>query len=248
MTSDSNNLASPDLPEVFCWTRFGAEAGEQPLSIFERKERERRRNGGIFLWGIGQSIGPSLPDLLRVTPAPEVLFSPMKTAAAARDASPTQVVLWCHAVGYDGHQFRLPEYSLVTSRMDPVRPRSGHYALVCEARGPILRPEGQGCCLSREALRNLRSGAALGASQVTAIVRRLPATASARVEYPVAARARLVYPYLVRLTRAVPLPESCRVDGAGLAAYESAVDSLLRLREQDDDGLFPVEDVMHVVA
>jgi hypothetical protein len=248
MASDSNNLASAGLPHVFCWTKFGAEAGEQPLSIFKRKELERLRNGGVFLWGIGQSIGRSLPDLLRATPAPEVLFSPMRSAAAARDASPAQVVLWCHAVGYDGHRFRLPEYSLVTSRMDPERPRSGHYALVCEAGGPILESEGKGHCLSLEALRNLRSGNVLGASQVTAIVRRLPATAPARVEYPVAARARLVYPYLVRLTRAIPVPESCRVDGAGLAAYESAVDSLMRLRGQDDDGLFPVEDVMHVVA
>jgi hypothetical protein len=248
MASDSNNLASPGLPQVFCWTKFGAEAGEQPLSIFKRKECERRRNGGVFLWGIGQSIGPSLPELLRATPVPEVLFSPMKTASAARDTSPTQVVMWCRAVGYDGHQFRIPEHSLVTSRMDPVRPRSGHYALVCEAGEPILEPEGKGHCLSLEALRNLRSGTALGASQVTAIVRRLPATAPARIEYPVAARARLVYPYLVRLTRAIPVPESCRVDGAGLAAYESAVDSLLQLRERDDDGLFPVEDVMHGVA
>lgn len=248
MASDSNNVASPDLPQVFCWTKFGAEAGEQPLSIFKRKELERSRNGGVFLWGIGQSIGPSLPDLLRVSPAPEVLFSPMRSAAAARDASPAQVVLWCHAVGYDGHRFRLPEYSLVTSRMDPARPRSGHYALVCEAGEPIPEPEGKGHRLSLEALRNLRSGTALGASQVTAIVRRLPATAPARIEYPVAARARLVYPYLVRLSRPIPLPESCRLDGAGLAAYKSAVDSLLRLREQDDDGLFPVEDVMHVVA
>jgi hypothetical protein len=172
----------------------------------------------------------------------------MRTAAAARDASPTQVVVWCHAVGYDGHRFRLPEHSLVTSRMDPVRPRSGHYALVCEAEGPILEPEGKGRCLSLEALQNLRSGNALGASQVTAIVRRLPAAAPARIEYPVAARARLVYPYLVRLTWAIPVPENCRVDGADLAAYESAMDSLLRLREQDDEGLFPLEDVMHVVA
>ena len=248
MVSDSNDLASAGLPEVFCWTKFGAEAGEQPLSIFKRKELERRRNGGVFLWGIGQSIGPSLSELLCATPAPEVLFSPMRTASAARDTSPTQVVLWRHAIGYDGHQFRIPEYSLVTSRMDPVRPRPGHYALVCEAEGPIIEPRGKSRCLALEALRNLRSGTALGASQVTAIVRRIPANAPAHTEYPVVARARLVYPYLVRLTQAIPVPERCRIDGAGLAAFESAMDSLLRLRRQDDDALFSIEDVMHVVA
>jgi hypothetical protein len=44
------------------------------------------------------------------------------------------------------------------------------------------------------------------------------------------------------------VPESCRIDRAGIAAFESAMDSLLLLREQDDDGLFPVEDVTHIVA
>ena len=88
MGFEGNNRARPCLPEAFCWTKFGVEAGEPPLSIFQRKELERRRNGGIFLWGIGQSIGPSLPDLLRVTPSPEVLFSPIRTPAAAHDVSP----------------------------------------------------------------------------------------------------------------------------------------------------------------
>ena len=248
MASRGNNPGWSSLPEAFCWTKFGAEAGELPLSIFQRKEIERRRNGGVFLWGIGQSIGPSLAELLRVTSAPEVLFSPLRTSAAARDASPTQVVLWCDAIGYDGRRFKLPEHSLVTSRKDPARPRSRHYALVCEARSPILEPEGKGLCLALEALRNLRSGTSLGASQVTAIVRRMRTAAPSRVEYPIVARARLVYPYLVRLTRAIPVPESCRLDRAELAAFESAMELLLRLRKQDSDGLFSVGEAMHFVA
>ena len=247
MVSRSNNPTWSSLPEAFCWTKFGAEAGELPFSIFQRKELERYRNGGVFLWGIGQSIGPSLPELLGVTPAPEVLFSPIRTSAAAHDASPVQVVLWCDAVGYDGRRFRLPEHSLVTSRMDPARPRSGHYALVCHAGSPILEREDKGQYLALDALRNLRSGTSLGASQVTAIVRRIRTTTPSRVEYPVVARARLVYPYLVRLTRAIPVPERCRADQVGLAAFESAMGSLLQLRKQDNDGLFPVEDAMHTV-
>ena len=247
MRSGGNNPTWSSLPETFCWTKFGAEAGELPLSIFQRKELERRRNGGVFLWGIGQSIGPSLPELLRENSTPEVLFSPIRTSAAAHDISPTQVVLWCDAVGYDGHRFRLPEYSLVTSRMDPARPRSGHYALVCEAGSPILELEGKNYYLALEALRNLRSGTPLGASQVTAIVRRVPITAPTRAEYPVVARAQLAYPYLVRLTRAIPVPDSCRADQGGLAAFESAMGSLLRLRKQDNDGLFSVEEAMHAV-
>jgi hypothetical protein len=248
MASDGNNLAWSSLPEAFCWTKFGAEAGELPLSIFQRKELERRRNKGVFLWGIGQSIGPSLPELLSVAPTPEVLFSPIKTAPAPRDTTPTQVVVWCDAIGYDGRRFKLPEYSLVTSRMDPARPRSGHYALVCEAGSPILEPRGEGYCLAVEALKNLRSGTSLGASQVTAVVRRIEPTPLARSEYPVVARARLVYPYLVRLTRAIPVPESYRLDRAGLAAYESAMESLLQLRRLDSDSLFSVEEAIRVVA
>jgi hypothetical protein len=248
MASEGNNPASSSLPETFCWTKFGTEAGELPLSIFDRKELERRRNGGVFLWGIGQSIGPSLPDLLRVTSTPEVLFSPIRTSAATHDVSPAQVVLWCDAIGYDGYRFRLPEYSLVTSRMDPARPRSGHYALVCEARSSILELEGKDHCLALETLRNLRSGTPLGPSQVTAVVRRLCITGSIRTEYPVVARVRLIYPYLVRLTRAIPVPESCRADRAGLAAFESAIGSLLQLRKQDNDCLLSVEDAIHTVG
>jgi hypothetical protein len=244
MATKSNDSARASLPEAFCWTKFGAEAGELPLAIFQRKELERRRNGGIFLWGIGQSIGPSIPGLLRATSAPEVLFSPMRSSAAGHDLSPSQVALWCDAVGYDGHRFRLPEHSLVTSRVDPVRPRSGHYALVCQSDVPLAELDGTQHQLVLEALRNLRSGTPLGASQVTAIVRRMPGTTPGGVEYPVSARARLVYPYLVRLTRAIPVPQKCRADRVGLLAFESAMASLLEPERLSDDGLFPVGDVM----
>ena len=108
---------------------------------------------------------------------------------------------------------------MVTSRMDPLRPRSGHYALVCEARSPILELDDKSHTLAPGALRNLRSGTPLGSSQVTAVVRRIPIPTPSRVEYPVLARARLVYPYLVRLTRSIPVPESCRADRVGLAAF-----------------------------
>ena len=248
MVVTGNNPTRSSFPDAFCWTKFGAEAGELPLSIFQRKELERSRNGNLFLWGIGQSIGPSLPELLRVTPDPEVLFSPMKTRAAVRDASPTQVVMWCDAIGYDGRRFSIPDHSLVTSRMDPARPRSGHYALVCEAGSPILGLEDKDHYLALETLRNLRSGTSLGPSQVTAIVRRLGSTTATGTHYPVVARARLAYPYLVRLTRAVPVPDNYRLDRIGLTAFEAAVESLLRWRKQDGDGLFSVEDAMHFVA
>jgi hypothetical protein len=248
MACEGNDPTWSSLPDAFCWTKFGAEAGELPLSIFRRKELERCRNGGLFLWGIGQSIGPSLPELLRATPDPEVLFSPIRTPAAVRDASPTQVVMWCDAIGYDGRRYRIPDHSLVTSRMDPARPRSGHYALVCQAGSPILGLEDKDHYVALETLRNLRSGASLGPSQVTAIVRRIRSATPTCIKYPILARARLAYPYLVRLTRAIPVPDSCRLDRAELAASDSAMESLLRLRKQDSDSLFSIEEAMHFVA
>lgn len=247
MAIQSSNSVGSSLPEAFCWTKFGTEAGEVPLSIFRRKELERRHNGGIFLWGIGQSIGPSLPDLIRATSNPEVLFSPIRSSAAAHDVNPPQVAVWGDAVGYDGHRFRIPEHSVVTSRIDPTGRRSGHYALVCQADSPIMELEGEGHHLALEGLRNLRSGTSLGASQVTAIVRRIPVATPTSVEYPVVARARLVYPYLVRLTRAIPLPQSCRADRVGQAAFEAAIRSLLQSSSTDEDGLFSTEELMRAV-
>ena len=49
-----------ELPTIFCWTRFGGEAGEPIEQILFRKEQERLANGGVFLWGIGNAVGPSI--------------------------------------------------------------------------------------------------------------------------------------------------------------------------------------------
>ena len=161
------------MPEAFCWTKYGDESGERPDSIFCRKEVERERNGGVFLWGIGQSIRPSLGALLRATSSPVVLFSPMKSQPAERDVAPSDVVLWCDATGHDGSQYTLPDYSLVTSRFAGAASRMYHFALVCESASPIV---GQGDFVARlmlDELRNLVSGSVLGSSQVTSVVRRV---------------------------------------------------------------------------
>ena len=46
------------LPDLFCWTKYGTEAGEDIGAILERKESERLASGGTFLWGVGNAIGP----------------------------------------------------------------------------------------------------------------------------------------------------------------------------------------------
>ncbi len=189
------------LPRVFCWTRFGTEAGEPIERIIERKETERRANGGTFFWGIGSSIAPAIAELVRRVRTPEVLLSPIKGRPRSIDVTPDCVVRWTAAEDLLGITEPLPQAVKVTSRWDPERPRGAHYALVCGSSRP-LRLDDLGR-LSFGALRNIRSGAPLGASQVTAVVERGDEPVNITGEYTVALRAALVAPYFVRLRQPV---------------------------------------------
>jgi hypothetical protein len=75
------------LPDCFCWTRFGTEAGQAIVHILQRKEQERSANDGLFIWGIGNAIGPSIRELVRRTNRPEVLFSPIKSSPILPEAT-----------------------------------------------------------------------------------------------------------------------------------------------------------------
>jgi hypothetical protein len=182
------------LPEAFCWTRFGAEAGEEPDAILSRKESERRSAGGIFLWGIGNAVGRSLLALAQTCNSPEVLFSPIAGRPQAEDRGPRSVVRWRSGDGLNGVPFDLPPGAWVTSRVGS-RPR--HYALVCSSDSP-LDQQGDSSSLDMAALINLVSGRPVGSSQTTAVVRQDP-TGSGGRRYPVVVRAQLISPYLIRL-------------------------------------------------
>jgi hypothetical protein len=222
------------LPECFCWTRFGTEAGESIESIFARKERERVANGGMFLWGIGNAVGPSVRELLRLVGSPEVLFSPIKSAARQTDVAPRMVVAWTSGVGLDGSLFCVPENSLVTSRHDPGSTREDHFALVCAASEPLTRFRSSDR-INFTALRNLRTGRPVGASQVTAVVRTDRSTLTERPGYEVVIRADLAYPYLVRLRRPVALPNREHIAIRGDAWVQDA----LRLIQDRNAELVP---------
>jgi hypothetical protein len=127
------------LPAQFCWTRFGTEAAQTIDQIICRKEQERNANSGMFLWGIGNAIGPSMKELIRLTSNPEVLFSPIKGKPRVADANPPAVVAWTSARGIFDDDFVIPKHSLVTSRFDPTNPRSAHYALVCYSEEPRVK-------------------------------------------------------------------------------------------------------------
>ena len=195
------------LPAYFCWTRFGTEAGQLIEQIFERKEQERVANGGVFLWGIGNAIGPSITELLQRTTYPEVLFSPIKSTPRLADSSPTTVVAWSSAETITGELFDLPKVSLVTSRIDPNATRESRYALVCFSARSL---HDQACDekIVPDDLRNLITGRPVGASQVTAVVQRTQSATSATSKYSVCIRASLVYPYFVRLRDPLPLEKS----------------------------------------
>jgi hypothetical protein len=186
------------LPAHFCWTRFGTEAAQPIQSILERKEGERRANEGIFFWGIGNAVGPSMKELIRRSEAPEVLFSPIKSAARVEDKSPPAVVAWTSGETLAGDPFQLPTTSLITSRFDPGCPRGAHYALVCFSQQPLQLSQSEEKIVYSE-LRNILTGRPVGASQVTSIIQRKPQPSRGSRIYDVAIRARLVDPFLIRL-------------------------------------------------
>ncbi len=225
-----------NFPECFCWTRFGTEAAQTVEQIFSRKEEERLANDGRFLWGIGNAVGPSVKALLRRTSEPEALFSPIKAAPKSFDVAPASVAAWTSGEGLDGSVFTLPQYSLVTSRYNPLTPGRMHYALVCYSDRPIAL-SGAKTGLHISSLRNLVTGRPVGASQVTAIVQQQGPLANDSAPYPVAIRVKLVAPYFIRLRGPVPLAE-----GGTASRWADLVRSLWERRLQDAvDRTGPVE-------
>jgi hypothetical protein len=188
------------LPQRFCWTKFGSEAGEPIDAIIARKERERIRNGGVFLWGIGNSVAPGVRRLVEFEETPQVVFSPMISQAKAVDAHPAEVVRWQEARDLNGRRWPLPEFSLVTSRAHSglVRPKKVHYALVCTTAVPLTDPVWEGEIDFNE-LTNLESGTPLGFSQVTSIVARGNSKAGGGKQYRIGFMATLTSPYFVEL-------------------------------------------------
>ncbi len=194
------------LPEYFCWTRFGSEAGQKISHIFDRKEQERQANEGNFLWGVGNAIGPSIRELLQRTEIPEVLFSPIKSIPAQIDLTPEAVVTWTLAETLTGDSFRLPPCSMVTSRYNPSFPRSSHYALVCFS-DRALNSFSSDERIAFAAIKNLRTGRPVARSQVTAVVQQKRDAPVDTYRYEVSIRAKLVYPYFLRLWKPCLIPK-----------------------------------------
>lgn len=214
------------LSEQFCWTRFGTEAGEPIEAILARKEEERVVNNGIFLWGIGNGLKPSMQELVRNNPEPEIIFSPIRSAPRKVDVAPETTVMWLAAKTMDDKRYEFPRGSFVTSRASN-RP---HYALICSSGTP-LEFDSNGENFSFGSLRNLRSGNPVGASQVTAVVHHTENMSRAGgVIYTAALKARLVAPYFVRLIEPMEISNS-RAKNDGVQIKERLK------REKVSDGL-----------
>jgi len=176
----------------FIWTRYGTEAGEPIAEILRRKETERAANNGIFLWGIGNVLGPSIQALEERVADPCVVFSPIKAPPRTIDVQPFKVVSWTTGELIDGTAYKLPVHSIVTSRA-----KRAHYALVCFSPQE-LHFEDVTETVRFGTLRNLVSGRPLGRQQVTAVVERCMTSCGDTYAYP-ATVVSLYPPYYVKL-------------------------------------------------
>ena len=218
------------LPSRFCWTRFGTESGELVEDILKRNEAERLAHDGMFLWGIGNSVGPAIRQLVRLEGTPRVLFSPMRSKPKLVDVQPDHVFCWTRATTLEGDAWDMPDGLRVISRGSTAfGHKRSHYALVCRSTASLLSAPETGHRLSYKALVNLSSKNKLGHSQVTAVVEHSVDALLPEVEgtvYDVGFAAELVYPYFIRLE------EPCEVGGAvssKIAAKDSARQSSLPL-------------------
>jgi hypothetical protein len=198
---------APSWPSVFCWTKMQAEAGQSLAEILQRKNRERSAGDGVFFWGIGNSLGAKIKDLLRYSCAPVVVFSTMRSRPRPEDVSPDGVLCWTGYLDDFGTRHTLPQHVMVLSRARTATgPKKRHYALVCRSTSPLTD-----ACVGRLPLghfRNLGSASSrVGASQVTAIVEHQHPICDGPT-YDINFATNLVSPYCVQLIDPVPfVPE-----------------------------------------
>jgi hypothetical protein len=194
-----------ELPKSFCWSKLGTEAGQTVQAILWRKEVERRLGSGVFLWGVGNSLGTGLAELRRHRELVTAVFSVMRSNAKPADRHPVKVLVWLSYFDGNGREVPLPSHCLVTSRgtTESGRGKHSHYALICRSANSLLGRElGY---LDAARLRNVKSGRTLGFSQVTAAVSHEERPAGPSRHYPVTFLADLEEPGQVRLARAVPI-------------------------------------------
>jgi hypothetical protein len=175
-----------------------AEAGQPLEAIIARKDLERRAGGGLFVWGVGNSLRPRIQDLVRQVSAPEVFLSPMRSSPKAVDRSPDTIFCWTEYLDLHGVKHELPSHALVLSRGDtPKGVKTKHYGLVCHSEATLslerLGMLNVGHCRNWQS-----SNPRVGASQVSAVLEHQRADHTS-MTYEIAIRTTLVAPYFITL-------------------------------------------------
>ena len=177
-----------------------AEAGQGLETIVARKERERLAGDGVFFWGVGNAPAVVAGVLARSRIPVRAIFSIMKSRPKAVDIAPARTVTWRRYIDADGAERSLPPHVLVTSRADSASgPKKIHYALMCYSAEPLSLACGEEK-FDPSAFRNAGgSGAPVGHSQVTALLKRVE-QGTMTSDYGVNLSAWLTGGYWVRLT------------------------------------------------
>ncbi|WP_316175133.1 MULTISPECIES: hypothetical protein [unclassified Bradyrhizobium] len=198
------------LTETVCWSRMQTEAGQELQAIIDRKELERSAGNGVFCWGVGNAPSRSIPQLARAGADVDVVFSIMKSRPKAVDVVPSRLRIWRSFFDHSGREKPLPPATLITSRADVgIRVRNVHYALMCRSDQQLRL--GDFGPFDPSAYRNVSdTGGAVGASQVTALLRRVSSEA-ATPAYKVNLRAKLEQGYWVRLGDPIDLSADRRL-------------------------------------
>ena len=212
------------IPRIFCWSKMGVESGEDLGAILQRKEIERKANGGIFTWGVGTALGESMARLISLVDDPVVVFTPMKAKPKSIDRHPNNLLLWLTYYDRSGVEHMLPRYSLLTSRghTGTNQRKRSHYALICSASKSLSQYAGG--ALNAAELRNLKTGKPIGFSQVTSIVERLNGDVGEGKLYDIGFQAHLHGEGQVRLAKSIQIG-SKEVKGAFAAAREDGIDA-----------------------
>lgn len=201
-------VSSPrELTEIICWSRMQAEAGQDLASIVSRKELERSAGDGVFCWGVGNAASRAVAFHARDASEIDVVFSIMKSRPKQIDVAPTQVLIWRSYFDHNGTERSLPANSLITSRGgNGARTKESHYALMCRSETPLEL--GDFGPFDPAAYRNVSAtGAPIGASQVTALLRRVN-TECSNGAYRINLRAKFTKSYWVKLSDPIDLSHS----------------------------------------
>ena len=106
--SPPSGQVNATVPDLFCWTKMGVEAGQTLESIIRRKELERLAGDGVFVWGIGNSLGGCVREVGAPNKTIPVLFSPIQSKPRPVDVKPSNIIIWLSFMDESGRVHPLP--------------------------------------------------------------------------------------------------------------------------------------------